>query len=488
MLVSDSARLPEPAPASFFVRKPSYPWLVVACACFGGFMGQLDASIVQLAMPSLETAFDAPVNAVSWVAVGYMLAVACALPIFARLAEIAGRKTFFLSGFASFAILSTLCGFAPTLASLTALRVLLGVGAAMTGANSVVILVTAAGPQRRGKALGIMAAAQAVGFALGPTLGGLLLGTLGWRWVFWVNVPLSAAAFVLSWLIVPKTAAFADDRRFDWPGAMLLVPGLATLLVAIAQFHAWGLSPLLVACVVAAPILLAGFVWRELRTAFPLVDLRLFRSRSFSAGAIGVLLSYAMLFAMFFAMSYAFVRGYRDPPMIAGLRLTIIPIALGIVAPFAGGVSDRYARLVLVTGPALCGLSALALMQSLSEASDSLPMVMIALAVYGLGMGIYIASNNNETMAAAPVEKSATAGGLINLLRIFGGGVGVAASAALLAWRLEPAVGIHVRTSQATPSVLLSAVDAVLLLIAVFGAVGTVTALVHDKPTAMTTT
>ena len=284
ILVSDRVRLPEPLPAPFFTQQASYPWLVVACACFGGFMGQLDASIVQLAMPSLETAFDAPVNAVSWVAVGYMLAVACALPIFARLAEIAGRKTFFLSGFASFAILSTLCGLAPTLASLTGLRVLLGVGAAMTGANSVVILVTAAGPERRGKALGVMAAAQAVGFALGPTLGGLLLGTLGWRWVFWVNVPLSVAAFVLSWLIVPKTAAFAGDKRFDWPGAMLLVPGLATLLVAIAQFHAWGLSPLLVACVVAAPILLAGFVWRELGTAFPLVDLRLFRSRSFSAG------------------------------------------------------------------------------------------------------------------------------------------------------------------------------------------------------------
>jgi MFS family permease len=95
--VSDSARLPEPPPAPFFIRKASYPWLVVSCACFGGFMGQLDASIVQLAMPSLETAFDAPVNAVSWVAVGYMLAVACALPIFARLAEIAGRKSFFLS-------------------------------------------------------------------------------------------------------------------------------------------------------------------------------------------------------------------------------------------------------------------------------------------------------------------------------------------------------------------------------------------------------
>jgi MFS family permease len=167
---------------------------------------RLDASIVQLAMPSLETAFDAPINAVSWIAVAYMLAVACALPIFARLAEIAGRKSFFLSGFASFAILSMLCGFAPTPGSMVGLRVLLGIGAAMTGANSVVILVTAVGPERRGKALGIMAATQAVGFAMGPTVGGLLLGTLGWRRVFWVNVPLSLLAFVLSWLIVPKTA------------------------------------------------------------------------------------------------------------------------------------------------------------------------------------------------------------------------------------------------------------------------------------------
>jgi EmrB/QacA subfamily drug resistance transporter len=482
--VNFSVRLPEPVPASFFVRSAFYPWLIVSCACFGGFMGQLDASIVQLAMPSLETAFDAPINAVSWVAVGYMLAVACALPIFARLAEIAGRKSFFLSGFASFAILSTLCGFAPTLGSMVGLRVLLGIGAAMTGANSVVILVTAVGPERRGKALGIMAATQAVGFAMGPTVGGLLLGTLGWRWVFWVNVPLSLLAFVLSWLIVPKTATFGGDSRFDWLGAAFLVPALATLLVVIAQFHAWGPSPALVACLVAAPILLAAFIWSEGRTTAPLLDLRLFRSRSFSAGTIGVLLSYAMLFGMFFAMSYAFVRGYREQPVAAGLRLTIIPVALGVVAPFAGSVSERYSRLVLVAGPVLCGLSALTLTQTLSGAQGSLPIVMIGLAVYGVGLGLYIASNNNETMAAAPIEKSATAGGLINLLRIFGAGAGVAASATVLAWRLDPGVGAQIRTSQTQPLTLIAAVDAILVLLAIFAAIGTATALIRDRPKA----
>ena len=144
-------------------------------------MGQTDASIVQLAMPSFEDSFDAPLGAVSWVSVGYVLAFAGALPIFARLAEMAGRKTIYLAGFALFGVFSAACALAPGLASLIAFRILLGIGGAMLGANSVVIIVAAAGPERRGKALGIQAAAQAVGLSAGPALGGVLLGAFGWR-------------------------------------------------------------------------------------------------------------------------------------------------------------------------------------------------------------------------------------------------------------------------------------------------------------------
>jgi MFS family permease len=183
--------LPEPAAAPFFERRPSYPWFVVATVCIGAFIGQVDESIVQLAMPSFEDAFDAPLDAVSWVAVAYVLAYAAVLPAFSRLAEIAGRKTLYLCGFALFGLSSALCGLAPDLPLLIAFRVLQGIGGSMLGANSVVILVAAAGPARRGKALGIMAAAQAVGLSFGPTLGGVLLATLGWRSIFWVTVPRS---------------------------------------------------------------------------------------------------------------------------------------------------------------------------------------------------------------------------------------------------------------------------------------------------------
>ena len=474
----------EPAPAQFFVRRPSYPWFVVGTVCIGTFIGQVDGSIVQLALPSLEDAFGAPLDAVSWVALGYMLAFASVLPVFARLAEIAGRKTLYLAGFALFGLWSALCGLAPTLPVLIGFRILQGMSGALLGANSVVILVAAAGPERRGKALGIMAAAQAVGLSIGPALGGVLLGTLGWRWIFWVTVPFAVLGTALGWLIVPRTKAFAGDRRFDAPGAFLLVPALATLLLAISEAHAWGLSTPLIACAVGAPLLLGGFIWREFRAPAPLVNLSLFRSAAFSAGSVGVLVSYGMLYGMFFAMSFALVRGYHDQPLAAGLRLTIVPVALGLVAPNSGALSDKRPRLLMLVGMALCAASALAMARLLDGTPGSLTGVMVGLAAFGAGLGFYIAPNNNATMSAAPADKSGVAGGLLNLLRISGGAVGVAASSAVLAWGLETTTGMHERTAGAPEAALLAAVGDVLVLLAVFGALGGAMAIIRNDPKA----
>ena len=306
--------LPEPRPLPFFERRPSYPWLVVGAVCIGAFMGQADASIVQLAMPAFEDAFDAPLDAVTWVAVGYVLAFASVLPAFARLAEIAGRKTLYLIGFALFGLASALCALAPGLGWLILFRVVLGIGGAMLGANSVVIIVAAAGAERRGKALGFQAAAQAVGLSVGPALGGVLLGAFGWRSIFWVAVPSAILGTGAAWLLVPKTAKLAADRRFDAPGAMLLGPALATLLLAITEGSAWGLSPPLIACAVAAPVLLAAFAWREIRAPAPLVDLHLFRSAAFSAGSVGVLVSYAMLYGIVRDLLRLVVRAHPRLP------------------------------------------------------------------------------------------------------------------------------------------------------------------------------
>ena len=473
----------EPAPARFILRQSYYPWLVVGTTCVAAFIGQVDASIVQLALPTLEREFDAPLNEVSWVAIGYVLAFAAILPVFARIAEISGRKRMYLFGFALFGLTSALCGFAPNLPWLIAFRVGQGVGGAMLGANSVVILVAAAGPHRRGRAMGFFAAAQAVGVSAGPALGGLVLGALSWRWIFWVNVPVALAGVIMGWLVVPQTTNFSTDRRFDGRGALLLVPALVALLMALTESHAWGLmSAWTLACAGAALALIAAFVWRERTTPAPLIDLDLFRRPAFSGGCIAVVLSYAMLYGMFFAMAFALVRGYHDQPLAAGLRLTIIPIALGIVAPFSGALYERHPRLVMVTGMAVCLAAALALATVLTGAPASLPYVMIALAAFGGGLGLFIAPNNSAVVSAAPADKSGEAGGLLNLMRMFGTGIGVAAASSVLSWRLELATGISERTVAATEQALLAAVGDVLLMLGAFAVIAAAASQLRTRP------
>src|SRR6516164_5740390 len=230
----------EPAPAEFIARQPCYPWVIVGTTCIAAFNGQLDASIVQLILPTLEHEFLARLSEVSWVAIAHQLAFASMLPIFARLATIAGRKLMYLIGFALFTLASALCGLASDLVQLIAFRALLGMAGAMLGANSIVILVRAAGPSRQGRAMGIFAAAQAVGVSMGPVVGGVLLAALGWRWVFWITVPFALAGVGIGWVVLPQTTDLDSDRRFDWQGAILLMPALTALLLTITESHAWG--------------------------------------------------------------------------------------------------------------------------------------------------------------------------------------------------------------------------------------------------------
>ena len=165
----------EPAPSPYLTRLKSYSWIVVATTCIGAFMGQLDASIVQIAMPEFERVFHARISAVSWIATAYLIAFASVLPIFGRLAAIRGRKILDIAGFVLFTGASALCGLASNFPMLVAFRVLQGVGGAMLGANSVAILVKATTPQQRGQAMGLFAAAQAIGAGVGPAFGGVLL-------------------------------------------------------------------------------------------------------------------------------------------------------------------------------------------------------------------------------------------------------------------------------------------------------------------------
>lgn len=470
----------EPPPLALLTRQPWYPWLVVGLLSIGAFIGQLDATIVQLALPTLGKTFSVSLEAVSWVSLAYLVAFAACLPVFGRLCEMFGRKSLYLMGYALFVLASALCGLASDLGSLIVFRVLQGIGGSLLGANSIAILVSAVDADRRGRALGLFAAAQAVGMSAGPVVGGLLLGTLGWQWLFWVTVPFGLVAFLVGWLVLPRTEKTDRGKRFDWHGALLIGPAIIFLVVALNQASAWGVtSPITLTFVAAAALLAWLLVRQEGGSPSPLVDLRLFRSTAFSCGAIAIVLGYAMLYGMFLLMSFALEQGHGDSPQAAGFRLAVVPIALGLVAPFSGALSDRLgARALSVAGMALCVAAALILGIAEAHAPADRLVGTLALALFGAGLGVFIAPNNHATIKAAPATLSGEAGSLLNLMRVLGTSIGVASASSTLSWRLQAASDPHASWVYFAGQPLLAAVESSLLLVAVMAIAAGVVSLI----------
>jgi EmrB/QacA subfamily drug resistance transporter len=459
----------EPAPLPWLEGRRWTPWFIVGLVSIGAFVGQLDATIVQLALPTLGRAFGMSLDQVSWVALSYLLAFASFLPIFGQLCDMVGRKSLYIAGYALFIVASALCALAGSFEQLLAFRFLQGIGGALLGANSIAILVKTVTPADRGRALGYFAAAQAIGMSAGPALGGFILVTLGWRWIFWITVPFGALAMVTGWLALPRAAVTTSGKRFDWGGAVLVGPALILLVATLNHLASWGVgSPITLGCLAGAGAMLWLLARRERRAASPLIDPRLFASLAFRCGAVAVACAYALLYGVFFLMSFAQEHGYGESPAQAGLRLALIPVALGLAAPFSHVVKERLGeRRVGMLGMALC-LGCIAIlfiaagMPSRHHLLDPLAYVMV-----GVGLGLFIAPNNNATIAAAPAALSGTAGALLNLMRVLGTSLGVAAGAAMLGWRLRVEAGAGQDWMTADAGSLLAAFQGSLPVLAV---------------------
>ena len=451
--------LAERPPLRAAARSPAYRWLVVGTVCVGAFLGQLDASIAGLILPTLEGVFGARVAVVEWVAIAYLLTLAALVVPFGRLADLVGRKTLYTGGFLVFILGSALCGVAPDLGWLIACRVLQAVGAALLQANSVAIITAAADRRALGRAIGVQGAAQAVGLAVGPSVGGFLIVALGWRWVFYVAVPFGLLGTLLGLLVLPQTPrrpAAAVAERFDWAGALLFGPAVALALLALTFGDDWGWTSrpvLALLALVAALVLL--FVAVERRSSAPLVDLAVFRERVFGAGILAGLLSYAVLFGCLFLVPFYLERVLGRDPSGTGLLLSPVPLALGVLAPFSGGIADRIgSRLPTVLGMlvAAAALAALALLPT-----GALGAVLLVLAALGAGLGLFTPANNSAVMGSAPPDRLGVAGGVLNMTRSLGTSLGVAATGAVLALRLAAAVGHPVATTLGVPPGALTA-------------------------------
>ncbi|WP_370086017.1 MFS transporter [Streptacidiphilus sp. MAP12-16] len=417
------------------IRTRPWAWrLAVATVCFGAFMGQLDASIVTLTYQPLGTQFHAGPAAVEWVSLSYLLALIALLVPVGRFSDAHGRKLMYLYGFAVFTAASAACGLAPSLGVLVAFRVVQALGAALMQANSVALVTTSAPPGRMRTALGMQAAGQAIGLALGPTVGGALVSTLGWRWVFLVNVPIGIFALLAGQYLLPRTRQRAGGARVDVVGVLLLATATTAALLGLSVGSGLGL-PVWTAAALVALALGTGwaFVRRQSASTHPLVDLRLLRSGGIAPGLVSGLCGYLVLFGPLVLVPVELGRR-GESPLFAGLVLTALPLGFAVAATLAERLlpttwDDRTRAL---SGSVGC-VVALVLMAVLPSTAAVLP---LPLGLLGFALGVFTPANNTLVMGAIPQSSAGTGGGMVNMGRGMGTALGVAA--VTLALHLAP--------------------------------------------------
>lgn len=426
--------LREPPRPQAVRASPRAHWYVVGTVCIGAFMGQLDASIVTLALPRIGADLHAGAGAVRWVALSYMLVLTGTLVAVGHLADRVGRKLLYTYGFAVFTVGSALCGLAPSLDWLIAARVLQGLGAAMLQANSVALIAAVLERRELARGLGVQGAAQAGGLALGPVLGGLLLTLGGWRLVFLVNVPAGVVGIALGWLLLPRShrAAPADRGGIaDNPAAAargrVAVGGCCTA-TGVGPRRNHQIAPR------------RARVHRHRQT--PRVRARggpgFLDIPALARGLTGAGAAYLVMFGALYVLTY-FLAAHHVPVAVAGLQLAALPVALGLVAPVAGrlaarggdrrsGRADSWSRALTVGGLLLATLGLLAL-----AAFHGLAARLAGLTLVGAGLGAFIPINNAAVMSAMPRTRAGVLSGILNTTRSLATAAGVALGGLLYA-------------------------------------------------------
>ncbi len=456
-------------------RERSGLWVLLAVGV-GTFMSALDGSVVNAILPVMRAELRTDVATIEWVVTVYLLTVGGLLLGFGRLGDVRGHKSVYVLGFGGFVVSSVLCGLSPGVEALIASRALQAVGAAMLLSNSAAILTASFPPERRGRVLGLQAMMTYLGLIVGPSFGGWLTQHLGWRSVFYMNLPVGLLALGLSLRFVPRDLPASQGEPFDWAGAALFLTGLVALMLGLNQGHAWGWgSPAIVGLLVGAGVVLGAFVTLQWRLRAPMLDLSLFRHVTFSAASATALLNYICIYSLVFLLPFYLLQARGLSPAQAGLLLTAQPVVMMVAAPLSGSLSDRIgSRWLTMAGMALLSVGLLLL--SRLGLSTPLSHVAVGLAVCGLGTGIFIAPNNSALLGSAPRHRQGIASGVLATSRYVGMVLGVGLAGAIfttmLAGHPEPD----------SPEALTRAVDRGFGVASVLAALGVLAASVRARP------
>jgi EmrB/QacA subfamily drug resistance transporter len=402
-------------------------WWILAAVSIGMFMGLLDVTIVNIAMPAIITDLHTTVTHASWVLNAYSLVLAVCFLSMGRIADRYGLKRVFMFGLVTFTLASMACGFAPTIGWLIAFRAVQGIGGAALLTISLPIVLGAFPKRQQGMAVGLWGALGTAAAAVGPTLGGLLVTYGHWSWIFFVNIPIGIFALVVCGIVLPRGVKKQRAQGgIDIPGIVISGAGLFVLTLGLVQGNEWGwTSPAVVSLLVAAAITFPLFIWWEMRTASPMFPVKLLRIRSFTAANsaimfVGLAMGGTFLMVVIFLVS---VLGYSE--LRAAMALTVMPVIALIVAPNAGRLNDRIGpRLPAAVGAASFGFGLILLAQL--GGSTTLWDVMWRVIFLGVGMGLAMPTLSAASMASLPTEVRGVGSGSLNTMRQVGFTVGVA--------------------------------------------------------------
>lgn len=452
------------------VRPYEHKWTVLVCVGIGTFMSALDASVANIILPVVREGFSTNLATVEWVVTIYLLVVSGWLLTFGRLGDMYGNKPMYLVGFGIFVAGSFLSGLAPGAYALIGFRVVQALGAAMLFANSPAILTKNFPPEQRGQALGLQGTMTYLGLTVGPSLGGWLTANFSWHAVFFVNLPIGLLGFAMAARFIPHETATTRNERFDTAGALLFTIGMVALLLALNQGAEWGwFSPLTLGLLVGAALIFIAFITIEQRSAFPMLDLHLFRSRLFSASTATAVMNYICLYSIVFLLPFYLIQGRGYNAQEAGLILTAQPLVMVFAAPLSGTLSDRIGSRILATLGMAILAGGLVWLAQLGPAS-SIVNIIFPLAVVGLGTGIFITPNNSALMGSAPRQRQGIAAGILATARNVGMVLGVGLAGAIFS---------TVQSMSSAPNALYQGITASFIVAAGIAIVGALTSAVR---------
>jgi EmrB/QacA subfamily drug resistance transporter len=423
---------------------------VLLICCFALFMVGLDATVVNVSLPSIERDLHAGVSGLQWTVDAYTVVVASLLMLAGSTGDRVGRRLTFCVGLVVFSGASLLCSVAPSIELLVAFRVLQGVGASMlTPVAMSIITNTFTEPRERAQAVGVWGAVFGISTALGPIVGGALVSSIGWRSIFWVNIPVGLAALALTLRFVPESRA-ARPRRFDLPGQALVIVLLASLTYGIieAPSRGWS-SPTIVLALSTSLVALLALVRHERRRREPLIDLRFFRSIPFSSAVVLAVAAFAS-FGGFLFLNTLYLQQVRGlSPVEAGLTTAPMAVMTALVSPLSGRLVGRHGtRLPLVLAGA-CMVVACAILTRIQPATP-LWQLLAAYALFGIGFGFVNAPITNTAVSGMPRAQAGVAAAIASTSRQVGITLGVALVGAIATSQVGESV--HTDFSSATHS------------------------------------